>query len=174
MKQLIDDIEGLLIFFFVVIFPLFYLFQNTCRSYEYHKELEKRGVTATANFPPPFWLGGGKTATAFPFVFKYQGEIDTGYYTWQTSRIRDIDREEQPFLRNAEVIFLPEMPEKAIFKIDLYYFNQMMWGEFWPFFTGNSFWLSVLAICFIIYMSLGLYALKRDRKRNGSIPPTSD
>ncbi len=177
MKQLIDDIEGLLIFFFVVIFPLFYLFQNTCRGYEYHKELERRGVTVKARMLLSDKITSLKTGGRYYYVYMYNGALDTGSYADQGSRV---DKCDEDSLRSAyekpiiDVLFLPELKHHEVFRVDLFYLPNMMIQYFWPFFTGNSFWLSVLAICFIIYMSLGLNALKRDREKNGSIPPSSD
>lgn len=177
MKQLIDDIEGLLIFFFVVIFPLFYLFQNTCRSYEYHKELERRGVVVKARLLIDDNIQWSRSATEYYYVYMYNGELDTGSYVNQDTRLYEYSADtlriayEKPII---DIVFLPEFKHQEVIKVDLFYLPSMMFQYFWPFFTGNSFWLSVLAICFIIYMSLGLYALKRDREKNGSIPPSSD
>ncbi len=177
MKQLIDDIEGLLIFFFVVIFPLFYLFQNTCRSYEYHKELERRGVVVKARLLFDDNIHWSRSATEYYYVYMYNGELDTGSYVNQYTRLKEYYADtlriayEKPII---DIVFLPELKHYEVIKVDLFYLPTMMFEYYWPFFRENCFWLTVLAICFIIYMSLGLNALKRDRKKNGSMSPTSD
>ncbi len=178
MKQLIDDIEGLLIFFFVVIFPLFYLFQNTWRSYEYHKELERRGVTVKARLLIDDNIQWSRSATEYYYVYMYNGELDTGSYVNKYTRLNDYYNAdtlriayEKPII---DIVFLPEFRHQEVVKVDLFCLPCMMFQYYWPFFSDNCFWLTVLAITFIIYISLGLYAFKRDREKNGSIPPSSD
>lgn len=161
----------------VLVFPIFYLFQNTWRSYEYHKELERRGVVVKARLLFDDNIQWSRSATEYYYVYMYNGELDTGSYVDQNTRLNEYNADtlriayEKPII---DIVFLPELKHHEVFKVDLFYLPTIMWQYNWPFFTGNSFWLTVLAICFITFMPYALNALKREREKNGSMPPTSD
>ena len=176
MKQLIDDLENALLLFMVLVFPFFFLFQNTWRSYEYRMELERRGVTVKARILDSNNINGGKGAFPIYYVYTYNGHEDTGSFSSSCTRWFDWDIDsfaiayEKPIV---DVVFLPEQKGREVLKMDLFYFPNVT-TDFLPFFTGNSFWLTVLAICFIIFMPYGLNELKKEREKNGSIPLSSD